>query len=360
MNTHKRNRHTFGNFLAFLAALAAVGLLLWSQQHNADKEDTKTGDAYRVLPGSKLCYAANETLLAAASTGGWQLFDDTGREIAAEQSTLESPMCAVSKAVSIFYGVGDRLLQLAYPDGQTKTLETDGAIRFADVNRMGQLAVITDSDIYTGSVTVYSKQLTPLFRWEGGTDRPVCVRLSPKGQVAIGCLTETGSRLLIFRTDKAEPLYECNLTNERILDLSFLREDSVAVITDSTLFLWGKDTEHILQPRESFPALFDGSDKLAAMVSTAERFGGNGTLYTLSRKGNIQRDRIFSGDILDISVCDNRVLLLSGEELILCSRRLDTIASRPLTQEAEQIFLRPDNTALAVGANGVNLYDFGR
>ena len=178
--------------------------------------------------------------------------------------------------------------------------------------------------------------------------------------MAIGCLTETGSRLLIFRTDKAEPLYECNLTNERILDLSFLREDSVAVITDSTLFLWGKDTEHMLQPKESFPALFDGSDKLAAMVSTAERFGGNGTLYTLSRKGNIQRDRIFSGNILDISVCDNRVLLLSGEELILCSRRLDTIASRPLTQEAEQIFLRPDNTALAVGANGVNLYDFGR
>ena len=365
MNIHKRNRRSLRQIFALLAIPASLVALLWCREQSLvsqGQEFSPISDAYEVLPGSELCYSAAQNTLAVVSTGGWQLFDSSGRLIASDTTTMTTPVCITSDAVSVFYSTGDTVLQLVDANGCGSKLETDGAIRFVDVNQGGQLTVITDRDGYKGSVTVYSQELKPLFQWDAGTDLPLCARLSPKGQVAISCLTEEGSRLIIFRTDRQEPVYQQNFTGERILDMAFTAENRIALLTDTSMYLYNLDkgTAQTLTPTESYPVLFDSSSELAAVVCTTECFGGTGTLYALSNKGKGHYALSLPETVLDISVRKNRILLLTENELILCSRRLETIASLSLRQKAQHIFLRPDNTALAVGSHGVECYDFGR
>ena len=365
MNVHKRRHRPLGLCLALLAATAAVAALLLSREmlHEPGQASPIAMDpgAYRIHPGSNAVYAASESTFAVVSGSGWQLFDEQGLLIAADERPLDNPALDTSRAVSVFYSVGESSLQLAYPDGNIKTLDTQEAIRFADVNEKGQLAVITDREGYKGSVTVYDRQLQPLFRWDAGRDVPVCARLSPKGRVAIACLTEQGSRFLVFRTDREEPLAQRKAGGERILDLAFLDEETTAILTDSALLL--HSTEHgavgSIYPEGEYPSLFDTGRDFAVLISMPERFGGRGTAAALSAGGKDLGTLPCHREILDISACGKHVLLLTGEELILCSSRLEELATLNTEQGTDFIYLRPDGTALTAGSNGVELYDFG-
>ena len=359
MNTHKRFRRSLKLVLALLAAAAATASLLWSREQSfAALSPALPEAAYRLSPGSRTCYAASDRTFAAASTEGWQLFSENGDAVAADTRAMSEPACDISDAVSVFYSAGDTALQLAYPDGSVKTLDTETNIRFAAVNEKGLLAVITDREGYKGSVTVYNQQLQPLFRWDAGADRPVCARLSPRGRLAIGCSTEDGSRLLVFRTDRETPLYQRKAGGEHILDLNFLTEDSVALLTDSGLLIQDLDRGSVGSVKDvGYPAFFESTGNLAVLVSTPERYGGRATVSVLSGGGDLLGTRHISGGILDLSVSKHRILLLSAEELILCTRRLEVLASKPVKPGTEFISLRPDGTALAISPEGAALYD---
>jgi len=362
MNVHKRIRRSLFSCIALLAALAAVSALLWSRDAaQAAGISAAAEGLYSIVPGSHSCFAASETGFAAVSTDGWQFFDRSGAEIARDNVALAVPVCDISDGVCAIYSPGDTLLQLVYPDGTVKTLDTEDNIRYAAVNKSGQLSVLTDREGYKGSVTVYDKQLQPLFRWDAGSDRPVCARLSDKGHLAIGCISGEGSRLLIFQTDREEPLYQCSMDGELILDLAFVSENACAVLSDSAITV--HHTEHGVLGTESgsgYPALFDTAEDLAVQIRTPERYGGQGIVCTLSDRGKVLGTREWAGEILDLAVNKNRILLLTAEELILCSRRLEILDSRPTAPGTQHIYLRSDGTALAVGSGGVELYDFGR
>ena len=366
MNAHKRIRRPLGLCLALLAATAAIAAMLWSREQlrilGGEATISLSEEAYDIHPGSDRFYAASEHTFGVVSDSGWQLFDAEGLPIAESTEQLAAPALDVSQEVSVFYSVGSCSLQLAYSDGRVETLTTDEPLRFADVNEKGQLAVITDREGYKGSVTVYNRQLQPLFCWDAGSDFPVCVRLSPKGRVAIGCLTEEGSRLLVFRTDREEPLYERKDEGERILDMAFSKEDRLALLTDSEMLLCHPDRGVLgsVGTEGAYPALFDASETMTVMVTTPERYGGSGTAAALNAAGKTLGSLALPGEILDLSLYKNHILLLTQGELILCSQRMEAIASLSVDQGTDYIFLRPGGTALTAGARGVALYDFGR
>lgn len=346
---------------AVVAVIAAIGALLWSRQiPEEDRPGTLSEDAYVLFSGSNPCYAVSDNAFAEASSLGLQLFNRDGISVVGKVTPTKAPACDVSDSLGIFYSVGDAFLHLAYPDGSMKTLELEEDIRFADVNKNGQLVVLTNREGYKGSVTVYDMQLNPLFQWDAGADQPVCARLSPKGLLAIGCLTEEGSRFLVFRTDHEEPLYQRKADDEQILDLAFLSEDCVAVLTDSGLLIQDLDRGAVGNlDNVGYPAFFETAENMAVLVSTPERFGGRGTVNALSDKGDLLGTLHCSGEILDLSVSKQHVLLLTAEELILCTRQLESLESQPVTPGTEYAFLRSDGTVLTVGTNGVECYDFG-
>lgn len=362
MNVHKRIRHSFCTGIAMLAAMAAIGTLLWSRDAaQVAHSPVSEGEKYGITPSSNTCYAASESGFVAVSTGGWQFFDRSGTEIARETASMSAPACDISDSVCAIYCPGDTALQLVYPDGSGKTLDVADTIRYVDVNKSGQLAVLTDREGYKGSVTVYDKHLQPLFCWDAGSDRPICTRLSDKGRLAIGCISEDGSRLLIFRTDREEPLYQYRTDGETILDLAFLNESSVAVLSDLAMSVHHTGQGSMgAESGDGYPALFETSTDLAVQIRTPERYGGGGAISAMADNGRMLGTLSCSGEVLDLAVSKNRILLLTAEELILCSRRLDLLDSQPVIPGTQHIYLRSDNTALAVGSGGVELYDFGR
>lgn len=365
MEVHKRMHRPFRLIVLLLAACLAVAALVWSHKNfpagQTGEVITLPEGAFALNPDSGGCYALAGNGLATVTTGGWQLFDENGALVASEDVPLDQPACAASETLSVFYDMGAATLLAVYPDGTSETLEAEGAIRFADVNEIGHLAVITEKDGYKGAVTVYNRDLKPLFRWDAGSAWPVCARLSDDGKLAVACATDAGSSFHIFRTDREEPLYSRAFDGDRLLDAAFLDEDTAAVMTDAGLRLLNIDRGVIAAEEFDgrFPAAFEGTEDLAVFATTPERFGGEARVVSLSGSGRALGSLDTGREILSLDIRGKYILILYPGELKLYSRSLEEVSSLPVDEGTQSIFLRPDGTALLLGANGAERIEFG-
>lgn len=143
------------------------------------------------MEGNEPCYAPAGTGLAAATTAGFQVFASDGSVTTEPGAAMDTPVCAASSWLCIFYDVGEPDLVTVRADGVTQVLETEGGVTFAHANDDGALAVVAEREGYKGSVTVYDRRLTALFRWDSGSGYPVTARCLTRG---FWWLTAPGTR----------------------------------------------------------------------------------------------------------------------------------------------------------------------
>lgn len=331
----------------------AVLLLVISVVENWKELPFLRQTVFTLDEGEDHVFASAGSGLAVASTRSIQLFSAQGKCAAREPVDFQIPACAACSQLGAYYDVGCEGVVVLYTNGSFRKLNTEGPVRLVDVNETGLLAVLSDKTGYQGCITVYDTDLSPLFRFDAGTSYPLAARLSSDDRLAVSFLSEEGSSVLLFRIDREKPSAEVSLPDEMIVDLGFLSDGTLALVTETELRLLEGDGS------EAARVSFEGAHleawwlqgSFAALDTVSGLNGGSGRLVTLDSRGNILGKMDAPRDIRALSGAGEKLLVLfAGEESTLYTSSLEEDISYQPAADVRQVFLRGDNSAIFCGA----------
>lgn len=304
------------------------------------------------VEGENAAFAAAGNGLAVVSDSRAALYSAKGQLIGEDDIHFSQPMCSGCSSFMIYADSGTRELRLIHSNGTRNSITTEGGITWLHVNPEGLITVITDKQGYKGCVTVYDRDLTPLFRWDAASGFPVFARTSADDILMVNCVSYGGSSVHFFRIDQAPELGCFSAENTMILCSDFLADGTAAVLGDRALYLLDSSGALLVERTlDSYPVAWslDGKN---AVVATADS-----CVSVFSSAGDILTSRAMSSIVSAIVQKEDRLLLLFPTEVTLCP---DTLEDGVSYQSANirQIFLRSPEIALLCGETAVERVDF--
>ena len=132
------------------------------------------------LSGSFICgeadaYAVCDNGLLTAGPGSVKCFSGAGEKTFELKLELKPAHIAQGGASAAAYAEGGR--SVVYSDGEA--ISTDNDIICAELSEKGCLALCTKEPGYMGSVTVYSPEKEPLYKWYCAKQRLISAAVSP-------------------------------------------------------------------------------------------------------------------------------------------------------------------------------------
>ncbi len=166
----------------------------------------------------------------------------TAKEILSFDTTYTNPDMSVSNGRSVIYNRGTSAFvvtgqsDVLYDSNDTKDKIKNGIIT-ADIGRNGSIAFATWSDDGVSKFTMLNKKLSPEFYYVFGSERILCVTLSDNGRYGACAVfgTENAdyySTVYVFDFNKEEPIKKVKYVGETVINLDFLSNKKLNVITD--------------------------------------------------------------------------------------------------------------------------------
>ncbi len=200
------------------------------------------GYPYELSMGSPEKTDVIGSYLAVVDDSNVVLLSKTAKEILRHDTTYTNPDMKVSNGRALVYNRGTSAFlvfgqsDLLYDNTQTSGL-LDGGIITASIGKKGNFAFATWSDEGTSKFTVLNKKLGVDFYYVFGKDRILYTALSDNGKygvcAAFGVENATYySKVYIFDFKKAEPVHVLKYDGETVVQIDFINNKSISVVTD--------------------------------------------------------------------------------------------------------------------------------
>ena len=385
----KKKPNILVRLLAFLVTLAlifgAVTLVVYRDRLNFDAirryftyrslERNDSGQAASVghEGGARdIFVSAGENLLV-CSTTGVRLFSGSGTQYANEQVVMEQPVAMAAGEWSLAYDAGGSSLYLFRDREKVFSLgaEDGMTILSARVNESGWLAVVTQAASYKGSVTVYNPQQQPVLQLNRSSGFVMdAVVTEDGGYLAAVTVSQSGgsfaSSLDFYRLDRTEeetePDASSPLDGSVILDL---REQDGALwaLGDTAVFVisleersLGERTGAYSYPDQYLKEFSLEGEGYAALLLGKYRAGTQAQLLVTDASGQAVGALDIGEQVLSLSAAGRYIAVLTADRLDIYTSDLRPYDSLSGTQNAQKVLMRPDGTAMLIGAKTARLY----
>ncbi len=299
--------------------------------------------------GSFICGEADacavcDNGLLTASSGSVKCFNRAGEKTFELELELKPAHITQSGAFAAAYAEGGR--SVVYSDGEV--INADNDIICADVNEKGYLALCTKEPGYMGSVTVYSPEKSPVYKWYCAKQSLISAAVSPDGE-RLAVLTDEGIRLFSLDSETERGFFECaNLRGivwigERVCGIG----EHGAYVCDDKGRIRGK---------REFPGKNTGKfgvlDKKLIIEVREYAFGGDGGVYILGDGLDI-KGRISPGAELWYLDCRNKkIAILTQNGVSVYSDKAKILLSENAAG-AKEVLLSDKGDVIAVGGGSV-------
>ena len=260
--------------------------------------------------------------------------------------------------------MGGRELYLFNARGLLRDMsgETGNGILSVTLNASDCLALTTLKSGCRAAVTAYDASGAPSFAYNS-SERYVadaCV-LSDNRHLAAVTLGEAdgafASTLSFYAFDSEKPVSTTTLDGSMVLALGAFG-DTAASVEDGRLTLFGADGSLRGSYRYEYPYLrgqaFGGG--FAALLLSRYRSGSALRLVTVDAEGNVSGKLDLQREVLDVSAAGKYVAVLFSDSLTVYAADLTEVATLSGTDYARRVILRPDGSALLLGATRAWLF----
>ncbi len=363
--------------LVMLAVLGAVGYAAYRNLDSMDSlrrrlsynkvEQDADGKAelFRYSSDRSADYTMLGDDLLIVSTTRVQLLDSMGQELWTRTVGFDNPAVARGGKTAAVYDVGGKTLFLLDERGLLRDMsgESGNGVIAASLNASGYLALTTLKSGYRAAVTVYDPSGTAVFTFNSSeryvTDARV---LDDNRHLAAVTPGESdgvyASTLTFYALDSEQKLDEATFSGSMILALGGVG-GKLAALEDDRLTLFGPDGSLAGSCRFDYPYLraasMDG-DGYAVLLLSRYRSGSALRLMTADAEGNVLGTLDEQREIVDISAAGAYVAVLYTDSLTIYNRDLSVCAALNGTDFAKLTIMRPDGTALLVGASRAWLF----
>lgn len=322
-------------------------------------EPTRTSFIYPSGAGESFALCGNR--LAIASGTGFQLLETDGSVVAAEAVAMDQPAITADGSLCSFYDAGGHDMCVVGNDGYISPLYFEDRILFADLNRDGYMAVVTEYAEYKGRVIVFNAGLDILFTLDcDASGYPLSAHVSPGRRLVVHCVSSTGSSLRFFDLYQEAEKGIFTLDNGLILDFDFLENGTIAAVTEDELLLL--DTQGKLLTRvdytDQYLADYCLTGGCAALLLHDNRSGHEGRLVTVKADGTVVEELEVDRAINGLSVSGEYLLVQYADEVTLYTSDFRDDISCQRAENVRRALLRKDRSALLLGSYGADLIRF--
>ncbi len=251
---------------------------------------------------------------------------DFGGDVAYEESVqFLSPAIHTAEKQYVVFDRGGREYRRFSGYSLAKTATTENAIIDMKVNRYGEMLSITGSTSHKCAAAVYDQRGKEIYKYEFADDYVVCGDLADDGKkFALASLKtidgEITSTIAFYSIKEKEPQSKTELDGELIISADYKSNGNIAVITDKAVYSFSASGS--LVDRFDFAGrslqFFDRSDRSqTAVVLNKNQIGSSTNLCVIDANAKKVSDIFLGIEVKSIIASNQRVLLLSGDKLIV-------------------------------------------
>jgi len=320
-------------------------------------EPVQMADEYNFDVGREKVIADLGGPLAAAGTLGLQVLDINGAETLREPLRVSNPAINAVNGRAIAFDIGGAAVRVFNETQVLTSLEADGEVVSASINRNGWFCVSTqEGSVLRGVATVYNNRGTAVYRVTLASGYVLSAVLSQDNKsLAVLNLTDNGSRITFYHgLNKQEPDNSFELTGGLILDIKFLSSGDLIAISADSLFVIDKNGKSSLMYDyyEKRLGAFSVYDGFIALHLLDHGVGYGGSLIILDEKGTQQGTLPTTREIISMSLGRGCLAVLRNNGLTLYDMSLEELAlsgENDSTAGTSRVLALGSGAALAVG-----------
>jgi len=315
--------------------------------------------------GRDRVFASVEGSIAAAGTLGIQVLDAGGSETLRDPFRMTRPALTGSGDRCIAFDIGGSAVRVFSPEQIGTSLEFDGAIVSASINKNGWFCVVTqESGGSRGVVTVYNSTGTKVYGVVLGSGYILSAELSADNKnLAVLNLTDTGSRITFYHGIDVndEHDWQFDLDGGLIIEIKYLYSGDVLAISPESLFLiessGSKKDLYTFSDKRLGGYTYDGD--FIALLLYDYGLGHRGRIITLLTDGTILGEMVTDREVISMSAVGKSLVVLQSDNLLFYSEELDEF---PVSEDnlsvagAGRVLAINEDTALATNDNSAVVF----
>ena len=377
-DAYRRNSRTikqrvvrFAVILVLLAMFVAVVMSLihgpsWAIDFFSLRSSEITVEELSFDVGRSRIFTKMNNSIATAGTAGINVIDFGGRETLRDAFRMTQPAISSNNNRSIAFDIGGSAVRVFSESQIIASIEAYGAVVSASINNNGWFCIVTQEGAGTrGSVAVHNAAGHEIYRVSMGTGFPISAVLSNNNtNLAILNFSEAGSKINFYHgidEYKNEPDFIFDIYNGLIIDIVFLNNNDLLVISTDSLFVIERSGS--ARMLYSFPGQrlggFVHCGNFIALHLYDYGIGLQGSLITLQANGTILGELTIDREILSMSAINNSLVILLSEGVVFFNRNLEAFsasadslsaagASRVLALNSDTALATNDNTAIVI------------
>lgn len=319
--------------------------------------ETQEEEIRTLLPFSSGC----------AMLGKEQMFyvQSGGKSVNVLAHTYSDPQVAAADRCMLLYDLGADTYRLEKNGAVFAEKTSTAPIMCAAVGKKGNYAVATYAyDGYQSRLYVYEENGELLYEWGSARDFITRIALSDDGkQVAVGVVGSSNadyfSKLFVFAFGDTQPLYSYTFTDTTLVAVEYMKNDTIAVVTDSFVSVI-KDGIEEKQLSYVAGSLLDYSvshgDSLAVLLRSGAEEHSDLRVYAWDRSMKPFLSGLSVADECSRLQVNAKHLVVAGERNVYQFDKNGNACGTAKTVHAVQEILLVGNTVYCLTENG--LYSF--
>jgi len=306
--------------------------------------------------------------LAAVGTLGVQVLDAAGRETLRDSFRMSQPAIASSAGRSIAFDIGGSSVRVFNEEQITTSIETEGAIVSASINRNGWFCVVTqEGGGLRGSTSVYNNLGAVVYRVNLGSGFILSAQLSHDNRsLAVLNLTDTGSRINFYHgiDEDKDPDVLFDFRGGLIIDIMYLSNGDILAVSTDSLFIVSRagDGKTLYSFADNRLGGYARYNDFIALHLYDHGIGFRGRLITLLSDGTILGEIVTDREVISMSAIDRTLIVLKSDGLVFYNEILEELplsvnnnhvagATRVLAASNNVAIATSDNSAVVIRAN---------
>lgn len=304
-------------------------------------------DIFDVSPKNSYYFMLTDSRLSA--------YNNSGKEVLSIAHGYANPYLCSSETRALVFDQGGTELSVYNLKNQTNTLVTEEKIINADIARNGTYAVVTQSESYASTVTVYNKNSKAIFTWNSATDIVSSVTVSPNGkEIAVGTLSvQNGQykcKILILDFESANAKFTTDL-GDNIPVLLDSNNIGISVISEKAynFIRWNNNERNEIKSEYTVDKYRKSGNRML-LVLNHEGNKSENIIMLLGAKGNKIAEFKFDGTVTDIEPKGNHIYCLSENKALIVDKEGNILRSGNSSYGALRLKVLSSNT-VAVASN---------
>ena len=356
-----------GSFLSLVVLIYIAVMLISGRQSelfrffrpSSDRGPVVMADEYHFDVGSNRAFASLNGSIAAAGSLGIQVLDAGGNETLRDSFRMSEPVIRVQEGRAVAFDIGGTGLRVFSGTESIASIDAEGAVISASINRNGWVAVCSqqEPDTSKGVVTVYNNRGTAVYRVTMAmtSGYVLSAELSPDNKsLAILNITDNGSSIKFFNLNSEEAIRAFELPDRLLLGIRYLADGNVLAISTQSLLVVDKNNEsglyYMFTDRRLGGFVFD--DGFITLYLLDYGVGHRGRLVTLGEDGSILGEIETDREIVSLSSNGELLNVLRSDGVVFYNTSLEelrTAATSASVAGATMVLTLSDGYALAAG-----------